>query len=133
LLARNRRRTFLSSKTCKNCFWSFLESIVYLNFEGEVFLEIFDNHDKEGELDAQSLFGISWTRDIGGGDVRSFNFEDQRLDIIVRDALDMSISHFLVPNLQRLGTNTVQNGEESTLQLFFRKKICRNYIPEKYF
>ena len=84
--------------------------IVYLNFEGEVFLEIFDNHDKEGELDAQGLLGISWTRDISGRNVGAFDLEHQRLDIVVRDALDMSISHFLVPNLQRLGTNTVQNG-----------------------
>ena len=38
--------------------------VEYLHFEGEVLFEVFDDHDEEGELDSESLFGVSRTRDI---------------------------------------------------------------------
>ena len=91
--------------------------MAYLNFEGEVFLEIFDNHDKEGQLDSQRLLGISRACDIGGGDIGSFDLEHKRLDVVVSDALDVSVSHFLVPDLERLRTDTVQNGQKAALNI----------------
>ena len=38
---------------------------VYLNFKGEVFLQVLDDHDEEGKFDAQGLLGISRTCDVG--------------------------------------------------------------------
>ena len=37
----------------------------YLNFEGEIFLQIFDDHDEERKFDPQRLFRIRRTRDVG--------------------------------------------------------------------
>ena len=101
----------------KNCYFY----VFYLDLESEVFLEIFDNHDKEGELDAERLLGIGGAGDVRSGHIGSFNLEHQRLDIVVCDALDVSVAHFLVPNLQRFRTNTVQNGQESTLKCGFTR------------
>lgn len=36
----------------------------HLDLKGEVFLEVLDNHDQEGKLDAQSLAGVCRTCDI---------------------------------------------------------------------
>ena len=36
----------------------------YLHFKGEVFLQVLNDHDKEGKLDAQGLLGISRTCDV---------------------------------------------------------------------
>ena len=35
-----------------------------LDFEGEIFLKVLDDHDKEGQLDAQSLVCVCGTGDI---------------------------------------------------------------------
>lgn len=45
-------------------FGSFL--YLYLDFKGEIFLEVFDDHDEERKSDAQCLFGVCRTCYIGG-------------------------------------------------------------------
>jgi len=44
------------------------------NFKCEVFLQIFDDHDKERQLDSQSLFGVSWTSNVRCADICANNF-----------------------------------------------------------
>lgn len=60
--------------------------------EAEVLFEVFDDHDQEGKLDAESLAGVCWAGDEGRGDVLSHDFEHRALDLRVRDTLDVAIS-----------------------------------------
>ena len=39
---------------------------LYLDFKGEIFLEVFDDHDEERKPDAQCLLGVCRTCYIGG-------------------------------------------------------------------
>ena len=47
------------------------------------------------------------------------NISQHYLDVLVGDPLDVTISDFLVPDLERLGPNTVQNAEKPTLECVF--------------
>lgn len=38
----------------------------YLNFKCEILLEILDDHDEEGQFDAEGFLGVCGTRDVGG-------------------------------------------------------------------
>lgn len=88
----------------------------YLNFEGEIFLHVLDNHDEIRQFDAQGLLGFRGTRDVRGGHIGAHNLQHERLNVRVRDPLDVTIPDLLVPNLQRLRTNTVQDGQEARLK-----------------
>ncbi len=35
-----------------------------LDLKGEVLLQVLDDHHQEGQLDPQSLLGVSWARDV---------------------------------------------------------------------
>lgn len=73
-----------------------------LHFEGEIFLEVLDDHHEEGELDAQRLLRIGGACDEVGGYVRALNFKHGGLDVLVCDAFNVSISYFFPPDLKRL-------------------------------
>jgi len=47
-----------------------------LHLEGEVFLQIFDDHHKKRKLDAQSLFRIRRASDVVSRDIGSYNLQD---------------------------------------------------------
>lgn len=53
---------------------------------------ILDNHDEEGKLDPQGLLGISRARDVVGRHVCAHDLEHRRLNVLVRDTLDVSIA-----------------------------------------
>jgi len=78
-----------------------------LNFEGEVLLEVLDDHDEEGELDPECLAGIGGAGDEGGAHVGSFYLQHKRLDVVVCDPLDVAVSHLFVPDMQGFATNAV--------------------------
>lgn len=63
---------------------------------------IFDDHDEERQLDAERLLGVRRTRDEVGADIRAHDLQHRRLDVLVGNALDVSIGDLLVPDLQRL-------------------------------
>jgi hypothetical protein len=63
---------------------------------------VFDDHDQEGQLDAERLLGVSGALDESGADIGAHDLQHGGLDVGVRDALDVSISDLLVPYLQRL-------------------------------
>ena len=67
---------------------------------------ILDDHDEEGQLNAEGLVGVGGACDVVRGDVSAHDLEDRGLDVRVRYSLNVSISHALVPNLQRLGTKS---------------------------
>ena len=61
----------------------------------------------------------SWSGITNAGDhsyIRSHYFENRWLDILVSYSSDVAIPAFFVPNLERLASDTVQDGKESTLQ-----------------
>ena len=46
-----------------------------LDFEGEVLLEVLDDHDEEGQLDAESLVRVGRAGDVVSGDVGAHDFK----------------------------------------------------------
>lgn len=64
-----------------------------LDFKGKVLLHVLDDHDEEGQLDAQRLLGICRAGDVCRADIGAHDFNDQRLDIGVGDALDVAIAY----------------------------------------
>ena len=83
--------------------------VQYLHLEGEVLLEVLDDHDEEGELDAQGLTGLGWAGNEGRGHIGTHYFENTALNVRVCYTLDVAVSYGLIPNLQGLATNTVQD------------------------
>jgi len=81
--------------------------IEHLHFKGKVFLHVLDDHYQEWQLDAESVFWISWARDVSRAHIGSDNFKDQGLNVIISYSLDVAITHFLVPYLEWLASNTV--------------------------
>ena len=63
-----------------------------LYFEREILFHVLDDHNQVGELDAQSLPRVGGTCDVGGTDVRTYDFQDEALNIRICDSLDVSIS-----------------------------------------
>jgi len=49
--------------------------IKHLNLEGEVFLQVLDNHDQKREFDTQSLGLVLGTTYVVGGDIGSHDFQ----------------------------------------------------------
>lgn len=98
----------------------------YLYFEGEIFLQILDNHHQKRQLDAQRFLRIGWTCDICGAYVCANDFQYQALDVIVGDSLDVTISHLFIPNLQRLTANAVQYRQETRLKCILKHDYLRS-------
>ena len=82
----------------------------------EVFLQVLDDHYEEGQLDAKSLLRVRRARNEAGIHVASNYLENRRLNILVGDALDVSVLHLRIPDLQGLRPNAVQDRQESGLE-----------------
>mmetsp|Transcript_35108 Transcript_35108/g.113658 ORF Transcript_35108/g.113658 Transcript_35108/m.113658 type:complete len:248 (+) Transcript_35108:156-899(+) len=85
------------------------------DLESEVLLQVLDDHHEEGQLNAQRLARIRRASDIGGAHVRAHDLEDARLDVGVGQTLDVAIAHLLVPDLQGLAADRVQDGQKTRL------------------
>jgi len=70
-----------------------------LHFEREVLLQILNDHDEEGKLDAQRLLRVGRTVDVVGADVSAHDFQNTGLNVLVCDPLDVPIPHDGVPDL----------------------------------
>ena len=75
-----------------------------LHFEGEVFLQVLDNHNQERKLNGQGLFWIQWSINVVGRNISSHDFEDWWLNIWIGDSLDVTVSDLLVPDLEWFGS-----------------------------
>ena len=95
-----------------------------LNLEGEVLLEVLDDHDEEGKLDAQGLVGLGGAGDVTGVDIRTAQLKNGGLNIGIGKALDVSIADLLVPDLQGLGADGVKDGQESRLECVLEHCSC---------
>jgi len=84
-----------------------------LHLESEVLLQVLDDHDEEGKLDGKGLLGVTGARDVVGRDVGAHDLEDGGLDVCIGQSLDVAVPDGLVPNLEGLGTDGVEDGEES--------------------
>ena len=79
-----------------------------LHFEGEVLLQVLDDHNQEGKLDGEGLLGVDGAGNEVSRNVGAHDFEDRGLNIGIGDSLDVAIAHVLVPNLEGLGTKRNQ-------------------------
>ena len=89
---------------------SHLLVIQHLHLEGEVFLQVFNDHDEERQLDGKCLLWVKRSIDVVGGHIGSHNLENWRLNIWISDSLNVTVSHLLVPNLQWLWSKSTQLG-----------------------
>mmetsp|Transcript_32462 Transcript_32462/g.60389 ORF Transcript_32462/g.60389 Transcript_32462/m.60389 type:complete len:243 (+) Transcript_32462:343-1071(+) len=99
-----------------------------LHFERKVLFQVFDDHHKERKLDAKRLICVGGTRNVVRANIGANNLQDARLDVVVGNALNVSVSDFLVPQLQRLAPDTVENRQESRLVGVFEHCFCRREL-----
>lgn len=95
---------------------SYILVIKNLNFEGEVFLQVLDDHDEERQLDTKGLLLVSRAGDVGGAYIGAYNLQHKGLNVVICYPFYVSIANLLVPDLEGLTTNTVKYGEESGLE-----------------
>lgn len=83
--------------------------IQHLDFKCKILLEVLDDHHKERKFNAQSFLRVSRTRYVGRTDIRSFNLQHLRVDVIVCDPLDMTVPHLFLPYLERFAADAIKN------------------------
>jgi len=86
--------------------------VQHLHFKREVFLHIFDNHNQERQLNPERLLRVCRTCDVRCGNVCGRNVNDKRLNVLVCDTLDVTITNLLVPDLERLAPDRVHDRQE---------------------
>ena len=84
--------------------------IQHLHLEGEVLLQVLNDHNQEWQLDGEGLLGVQRSVDVVGRDIGAHNLEHRRLDVGIGDSLDMTIPDALIPNLQRLRSMEIISG-----------------------
>lgn len=89
------------------------------HLEGEVLLHILDDHDEVRQLDAKGLLRVRRARQVARGDVSAHDFEHAAVNVGIFEAFDVPVPHLLVPDLQRLAANRVQNRQEARLESVF--------------
>ena len=77
---------------------------------------VFDNHNQEWQLDPQGLVLVSGAGDEVCAHVRPHDLQHTRLDVLVGDTFDVAIADLLVPDLQRLAADTIQDRQETRLE-----------------
>jgi hypothetical protein len=86
------------------------------HLEGEVFLQVLDDHHEEGKFDAEGLRGVHRTRNVVRAHVSSHNLQHARLDVRIGESFNVPIPDVFVPDLQRLAPNAVENRKEPRLK-----------------
>jgi len=84
-----------------------------LDLEGEVLLQVLDDHHQERELDTEGLLRVGRAGDEVGGHVGAHDLQDGGLNVVIGQSLDVTIADLLVPDLQRLGTDRVEDRQET--------------------
>jgi len=84
--------------------------VQHLNLKAEILLQVLNDHDEERKLDAEGLVGVRRACDEARVDVAADKFQDGALDVLICEALDMAVADLLVPNLERLRANAVEDG-----------------------
>lgn len=90
-----------------------------LHFECEIFLQVLDDHHQKRELDAERFLRIGRTGDVSCAHIGADDFQHQRLDVLIGDALDVPVANLFVPYLQRFASYAVQYREEPGLKSVF--------------
>ena len=54
-----------------------------LNLECKVLVEVLNDHNKEGKLDSQGLFGIVRRNNVARRDICSHNFQHRTLNVLI--------------------------------------------------
>ena len=84
-------------------------------FSGGV-AHILDYHDEKRELDPERFVRVAGAGDERRRYVGRHDLQHRALDVAVCDALDVPITHLLLPDLQRFGTDRIEDGEEPRLE-----------------
>ena len=100
----------------KNSSKSRNKTFSHLNFKCEILFHILDNHNQIRQFNAQSFPRIGRASYISRWHIGPNNFQDKTLNVRVSNSLDMSISDFFVPNLERFASNWIQNGQKTRLK-----------------
>lgn len=80
-----------------------------LDLECEIFLQVLDDHDKEGKLDGERLLWIKRSIDVISRYIGTHNLKNRWLNVRISDSFDVTVPHALIPNLQRLGSKLYSN------------------------
>ena len=78
--------------------------IEYLHLEGEVLLQVLNDHDQERKLNGQGLLWVKRGVNVVGRHIGSHDLENWRLNIRISDSLNVTVSDLLIPNLEGLGS-----------------------------
>ena len=89
--------------------------VEHLHLKCEILLQVFYNHNKEGELDSKGLIGICRASDEVSCHVSSHDFDYGALNIWIGEPFNMSISNKFLPNLQWLAS--IQSYRQELLTL----------------
>ena len=73
-----------------------------LYLEREVFLQVLDNHNKEGQFDGKCFLRLDRARDVIRRHVGAHDLEHRGLNVCISQSLDVAVPHILVPDLQWL-------------------------------
>ena len=121
-----------------------------LHLKGKVLFEVLDDHDEEGQLDAERAIGLCGARYVRRGDVCSNDLQHGRLDVIVCDSLNVAIADLFLPDLQRFAPvhegiinaarqntransflpNAIENGEKTRLERNISKAAASVHVPD---
>ena len=93
-----------------------------LNLEGEILLQVLDDHDQERKLDGKGLLWVQWGVNVVGGYIGAHDLENGGLNIWISDSLDVTVSHLLVPNLEWLGS-IIENWLDDELESVDRQLV----------
>ena len=91
--------------------------VKHLDLKAEVLVEILNDHDEEGQLDAERLMGVIWRADVHCAHVGASHLEHTASDVAVCEAFDVAVPDLLVPELQGLAPNGVQDRQEARLRV----------------
>ena len=89
--------------------------IEHHNLKRKVLFHVFNDHNEKRKLDAESVFFVAGTVDVRRAHVGARQLDDARLDIPVRNSLDMAIADLLIPNLKRFASDRVEHRKEPRL------------------
>lgn len=90
---------------------------------------ILDDHDQKGQLYAQSLILVGRTGDVVCGHVSAHDLEHARLNVLICDALDVTVPHLFVPYLKWLAAYTVQDRQKPRLKRILEHAAAHPLLP----
>ena len=80
--------------------------VQHRHFKREVLAHVLDNHHEERKFDSERLILFRRARNVRRAHIGSFHLKNARLNVLVRQSLDVSVFHLGRPDLKRLAPAT---------------------------